>query len=247
MYIRYLLLAYVAIMASACASNTTIRHSSDYQSAIARSNHQVLIMPPVAEVNMVDISSKKSRMYDYEYHLEDIIIREVIPALQEQGLRAKLVRRRDLHDQDLRADAARLRSRYDEVREELYKEVSWDKEKAFDVNENTGPFATAIGEKNQGDLIVMIDYARDVKTSGARTFEVLKHGLLVAEADRSVIIIAIIDAKNGKLLWSNLGMDVISVLGSGMDNSKTEDQAASDRIKTIMSTMFKKFNEEEVK
>jgi len=249
MYLRYLLLVLLAVVSSACVSRTTVRHSSDYQSVIARSNHEVLVMPPVAEVNMVGLGNKKTRMYDYEYHLEDIIIQEVIPALQEQGLRAKVMRRRDLHDQGLTADFTRLRDRYNEVRDQLYKETFWDEKQAFDISENTGPFATPIGAKNQGDLIVMLDYARDVKTSGARTADFMMDLVLRTnasqDADKSILIIGIIDAKTGKLLWTNLGMDMRSVIASGMiDNSYTEDELASKRLKAILSTIFKTFKDE---
>lgn len=245
---RNFLLILILVISSACASKTTIRHASDLQSAIARSNHVALIMPPVVEVNMVDIASKKSRMYDYEYHLENILYQQIIPALQEQGIRTQILHRRTLHDQDLARDAASMRERYQEIRDLLYKEILWNKERAFNIVENTGPFAMPIGLKNHGDLLIMVDYARDVKTSGARTRDFMMDLFLGTsasnDADKSILIIAIIDAKNGKLLWTNMGINMRDVIGSAIDNTGSEDELAQERIKTMLTNMFENFNQE---
>lgn len=243
---RYFLILLISIFASACSSKTTVRHSSNYQAIIAQGNHEILILPPTVAVNSVDIAGKKTRMYDYELFLESIIHDQLIPALQEQGLRPKVIKRKDLFDQHLLNENNRLLNSFDEANKELYKETLWKTEEAFNISKNLGQFAVDIGSKNQTDLLIALDYARDVKTNGARTkdfmVDLLIGGNNFGQADASIIIVGIIDAKTGNLLWSNLGSDLRG--GFSLENLSSEEKAAAGRIKEILETIFKPFKEE---
>ena len=94
--------------------------------------------------------------------------------------------------------------------------------------------------------MIALDYARDVKTNGARTkdfmVDLLIGGNNFAKADASTIIVGIIDAKTGNLLWTNLHSDLQG--GFSLDNLSSEEKVAAKRIKQILEEIFKPFKEE---
>ncbi len=116
MFKRFFLFSLLLIVTSACVSNTTIRHSGNYDSVIARSNRVAVILPPEVEVTMIEFGGKKKRAYDYELHLESIIVDELIPALRAENIQPVIVSRRTLDEQELTMNAGRTRDRYNELR-----------------------------------------------------------------------------------------------------------------------------------
>ncbi len=60
--------------------------------------------------------------------------------------------------------------------------------------------------KTGSDIIVMFDYTGAVKTNRARKLA-FALSLLPYNADNSVMVIGIIDAKIGNVLWTNMSMD----------------------------------------
>lgn len=245
---RVFLLLIITFTASACAKHTTIRHSNNYDSVIARSNRVAVVLPPEAEVNMVEFSGKKKRAYDYELHLESIIIDELIPALREENIQAIYLNRRALHDQDLVHSAGRTKERYNELRDKLYKNIALEEKIAFDINESIGPVASEISIKNHADLIVIIDFARNIKTSGARTadfvLDMAFNGSRSKEADKSILIIGILDCQTGKFLWSNLSVNIKGTIASAMDNSNDEDKLMHEKLSSMIKDLFAQFKQE---
>jgi hypothetical protein len=241
MKMRFLLLVLVTLVASSCT--TTVRHKADYQSSLSGGHNQSLILPPAVEVNIVDLAVKKERLYDYEYHLENIISQDLLIALEKQGLRAKILTRRNLHDQELTRDEAMMRERYVEIREKLYKKIEMNEKQAFNIDENVGPRASLIGSKNDSSLLVILDYIRISKTGGARTADFMMDAFLRTNktdlADRVVIVVGLIEARTGNILWTNLSSNEGGIFSSAIDKSSVEDKAEAKRIQGILANIFK--------
>ena len=239
MNLRCLLLIFVVFTTVACAKYTSVRHSENYQSAIARSNHEALYLPPEIEVNTIYFANKKKRMYDYELYLENIVQQEVVSAMQELGFRVQVIRRRDLYQQNLRKESVRIRDNYNLNYSELYKKDILKEEFAFNINNNIGRESSVIGHETQADLILMIDYARAVKSSGTRTSDFLSDVILktnrLSDVDRSTLVIGIIEAKTGKIIWINKISRTRDWLGSSIDNFTTEDKLVTEKVKSLIS------------
>ncbi len=246
---RLYALILIAVIISSCT--TTVRHKDNYQSAIARSNHQMLILPPLVEVGMIDISGKKERMYDYELNLEEILSQETIDALTNEGFRVKTIRRRTLHEQGLIRDEARMRTRYNESRELLYSKLMLDEKKAYNINENVGrQFSSVIGTKNGTDLLIMVDFMKDFKTTGAKTKDALMDIFLRTKYsennDKSIMILTIIDSKTGDILWANIGTHIPVLLNSAgnflLTEKEIDQKISKDLLKQILAPYRKEQN-----
>jgi hypothetical protein len=227
---RFLLLVFIAITASACANNTTQRHVPEYRSILGQ-NRNILILPPEVVVYSVESSGSKKRMYDYEYNLESIIIDQMIPTLQNKGFSARLLSRKEIHEQNLHEEVARLNGIYGTNRDELY------------VNKNVGQAAATIGSKNNSNLLLLTDYARSIKTSGLKTLNVMTDLFLgtrtSAEGDVAVVVVGIIEAKTGRIIWANHEKDIRSSFSSSSDK-----KVETAQIKYITSNIFKPLDQD---
>jgi PBP1b-binding outer membrane lipoprotein LpoB len=247
---RLYALILIAVIVSSCS--TTVRHKDNYQSSIARSNKQMLILPPLVEVGMIDIAGKKERMYDYELNLEDILSQETIDALRNEGFRIKSIRRKTLHEQGLIREEARMRNRYNESRELLYSELMWDEAKAYNINENVGrQFSSVIGTKNETDLLIMIDFMKDFKTTGAKTKDALIDTFLgttySSNNDKSIMILTIIDSRTGDILWANIGTHIPVLLNSAGNFLLTEKEIDQKISKDLLKQILAPYKKEQKK
>jgi hypothetical protein len=239
---RFLLLVFIAITASACVNNTTQRHVPEYRSILGQ-NRNILILPPEVVVYSVESSGSKKRMYDYEYNLESIIIDQMIPTLQNKGFSARLLSRKEIHEQNLHEEVARLNGIYGTNRDELYVKALWEEKDAFAINKNVGQAAATIGSKNNSNLLLLTDYARSIKTSGLKTLNVMTDLFLgtrtSAEGDVAVVVVGIIEAKTGRIIWANHEKDIRSSFSSSSDK-----KVETAQIKYITSNIFKPLDQD---
>ena len=90
------LLFFITIATIGCAKPPTLeRHQQGYESEIIRQN-EILIIPPVADVNTVGAFGSKEKMYDYEFNLEDLIQKQMVPAIEAKGYRAQLLHQKTI-------------------------------------------------------------------------------------------------------------------------------------------------------
>ena len=230
------LLILTILTTSACT--TSVRHAKNYESTISQ-NRDILILPPEAHVHEVSVTDKK-RMYDYEYNMEYIISDQLIQSFYDLGFKAKLLHRKDIHEQNLHEAVARLHHNYSESRNILYREAEWDEKKAFNIDSSVGEVANEIGSKNNCGLLVLTDYDRAIKAGGTRAMNVMTDILLGTktsqDADVAIMIVGVIEAKTGKILWSNRGVSMRSVFSSSSD--KKEEAA---QMKVIVFNILKPF------
>ncbi|AIF81986.1 hypothetical protein I862_07160 [endosymbiont of Acanthamoeba sp. UWC8] len=233
----------VIITASGCAKVTKERHSPDFESKIKEYN-DVVVLPPKVEVNMVDVVGKKKRMHDYEDHLENIIKEEVVKAVQDKGFRVKKLHRREIWEQQLSEDFGRLQQSFNAAKNKLYARVLWEEEKAFSITENLGLPAILFGGKTNSNLLLFVDYEGAIKTNGARARDFVisilaNSSAAVEDADASFLLVAIVDATNGNILWSNIIYTAKSLYVSAINNFSSRDNVEAEKLRFLLSDILK--------
>lgn len=225
-------------MISSC-SFTTVRRSSDHISALR--DQKIIVLPPKVEVNMVEFSGKKQRMYDFEYYLEGIIADNITEILHENHLKSKFLHRREIHDKKLVETDGRIQDRANEILGELYTAASMPTKQAYEIEKNIDCSITSdLGIKSDSDVIAILQYDQKSKTTGAKTGEFLMAVLVDNSsndqaAERSVMLISFFDAKTGKLIWSNLALDQKSIFGA-MTVGKNTRAADTKYLRNFMTT-----------
>jgi hypothetical protein len=198
----------VAIFVSGC--KTPVRHTENYQSLIAGRN--ALIMPPVLEMNTVDVSWKKTRMTEHEANLCNLIRERIVLALKDKNISAKILHAKDINDLSLQDPLRRLRDSYDPIIKELYNTELWDLKKAAVIDKSIKDDAAIFGKKTSSDLLVFVDCYRDIKTNGAHIRDqIIPWWISKAKGsaqypDFSRIVVGFIDADTGKFIWSNISL-----------------------------------------
>ena len=130
--VRVILLSLVSVIFIGCASTTSVRHTGNYKSAL-EINKNLAVLPTEALVYETQVSGNK-RLYDFEYNIEGIIADQIIPILRDKGFNARLLTRKDLHDQKLHEQVLRLEDRFKEVDQKIYKQSYMDEKLAFNID-----------------------------------------------------------------------------------------------------------------
>jgi hypothetical protein len=230
------------VLTTACTKTTTIRSNSQYN-AILEKQKEVIILPPTVEVNVIDISNNKKRVYNYEANLEQLAASETSIDMKEMGYNVRIMHRKDFHDLGVYDSYLRLVDAYNVARKELYKPLLWEETKATAITNNLGKTAVILGKKTKSDIIVMVDYEGAVRTTGARAKD-FAVGLFVnnnealSNADSSLMIIGIIDAKTGNILWTNLGIDRKDIFSCAMDNFSSQNEVDVKRLNKLVDDIL---------
>jgi hypothetical protein len=125
-----------------------------------------------------------------------------------------------------------------------------DKKKAFNINEKVGiQFSSVIGQKNDTDLLIMIDFMKNFKTTGAKTKDAILDTFLrtnySADNDKSIMILTIIDAKSGDILWSNLATHIPVLLNSATNFLLTEKEIDQKITKELLEKILKPYKKDQ--
>lgn len=248
-FINCLFLISIILLSSACTQhNTHIRHIKEYEKFI-RQDSRILILPPTIEVNTVDISNRKTRSYNYEYHLENTINKALVTALQGKGFKVRILERTDIREQKLSDNVIDLRQNYTLIRQELYSKPLWNEDEAFSVKKNAGMPAILLGEKMTSNLILIAEYAGSIKTNGARIRDfagsIIPGNLHVLNnADRAIMAIGIINAENGDILWANIHSSSKDLFTCAFDSfsppEKVETENINELVANILNPLFTK-------
>lgn len=237
------------LVLTAC-SNTTIRKNANFVESDVLA-HEIISLPTEAVVNTVDFGGKKERMHDYEYYIEDKINEALIAYLNQNGVGATLLNKKNIHDKGLSKNALMLRESFDANIEELYKAYVMPEEKAFAITNKVDLHNLVLGNKDN-QLFLLSNYVADVKTSGARTADFLAgvasayfggHNSSADQAEAAKIIVGLVDAKTGLLLWSNaytLVKDSFSSMfeSMGKKSEKVDEERAKHVAETVLRPLF---------
>lgn len=242
---KFLPLLIVGLLCCGCTPTTTLRHHSNYKDSI-KSAKDAVIMPVVAEVNTVSFGGKKERMYDYETHIEGMISEIMLSSLVDKGLRVKLLRKKHIHEQHIGDIILSLRKHYNDAREELYSPLNQEHKKAFNIVKNIGNSAKALRETIGSDLLIFVDYVGAVKTTGARTLDFASTILLGDEvskdADNSSLVIGLIDARGGDVIWMNLGVVQKDIYDCAFDNFSSHSKVEKETLTRLITLTLAPFS-----
>jgi hypothetical protein len=234
---RLISLFIITIILSSCGTISSVRHSVEYDKILNKSN-KILILPSSVEVVTSDTLGKKDRQYNYEIYLSDIMSESLKSAIQNKGFRATILHKKDIIDKGIYKDISKLRAKYNEAREELYKTLLWDTEKAFSVSYNIGPEAIIVGEKTESGILLFADYVRNIKTTGSRTIAFIADAFFNTrssdDVDSAVMFIGLVNAKDGKLLWLNFFKVTDSLIASICTNTGSDKKIDTDHLDRII-------------
>ena len=229
-------------------ATTSVRHSANYESILSR-QREVAILPAKVAVSTYDVGGTKNRMDDYEVHLENTIIEVVKLQLEKQGFKVKKLSRRQIHEQKVDKEFSRIRNSYDEAAADLYAKGTFiDLKEAGKVDKNIGQVALEFSAKTGDETIIMVDYVGSIKTNGARTrdflismvaagFRVGSPASMIAES--SHVVIGIIDAKTGQVIWMNRQGNLEDIYTSMVTNLNSQDEIDKRRLNKIIEPLFK--------
>ncbi|MFV9930410.1 MAG: hypothetical protein AB8U82_06245 [Rickettsia endosymbiont of Haemaphysalis japonica] len=125
--------------------------------------------------------------------------------MQKNGLRVSYCTTKILEHKSLMILVSRFCSSYNNTYTALYTPLLWPEEKAFSMTQNIGEPVIMLGEKTGADIFVLLNYVQMIKTNGARTRDFLMSalGCSVSNADNIFMSIGIVEAKSGRILWTN--------------------------------------------
>jgi hypothetical protein len=238
-----------------CASGdnrprTNIRHSHDLKNTLAEST-LLQIAPPEAKVISSDAMGKDTRMYDYEYFIQDALIPEIIQALREKGYDAKPLDKKIIKQEKLYHDIDRLKSLTKKELDKLYSADNPDislEENAFNIHSYLGEPNKPASENshlNKG-LLLLSFYEENTKTSGAVAVDFLVIALVGQHAPQSNRIaeaaglrLVLVDLDHNSVLWTYNSGDQTSNFGS-IANSFSEDrEIATEKLKTLVNNVLR--------
>lgn len=234
-----LMAASLALLALTACDNTTARYSSDYASKLER--NEILILPVYAEAYTVSTSGE-TREYDYEEHVEPILADELKKKLDEKGYHTRILRKADLMKDKTYREYEIFRTAFKEAYEEEYKTGQVKKrEEAANSTMRLKDTAKTLGAKVGAPVMAYVEYNEKVTATDAQVVGFIAKVALAAllgssggsaPPDTSKVIIALIDAENNKVLWTNAGASAGGGLGAGM--VYTDDEQSMQHVRTSL-------------
>ena len=229
----------VLLITTACGSKyNTIRQSPDYNQHKVK-HSEIIVLPTDAEVNTVDVSGNRERMYDYESYVEDMFSQSLTTTLRIHGYTATSLSKRDIHSKGISGQVLRTKQNYASIRDRLYKSNLMPEEQAFATSENIGKPELNLKSGSKPTLLLLSDYVADVKTSGARTKDVLVDALIGSRsansADVGKFVVGIVDANSGTLLWSNVSTDVKGAFSGAFERIHSTDHEVDKKRVHILT------------
>ncbi len=205
------LVAFVALGLAGC-DNTTARYTEDYAAKLDKS--ELLILPPYAEASMVNAAGSETRKYDYEEHIEPILADELQKKLEEKGYRARILRKKDLMNNQNYVPYAAFKESFKTAYEAAYKKgevVKRDEAKKSLIHLDGR--ARSLGDRLQAPVMVYVDYNEKNSSNDAQAaqfaagvvMQLLTGTNTSAPPDKARLVVAIIDGKDDKVLWTNPG------------------------------------------
>ncbi|WP_341747948.1 hypothetical protein [Candidatus Tisiphia endosymbiont of Dascillus cervinus] len=232
---------------SACTKTTFVRSAPDYSQSLTKSKI-VLLLPPIVEVNQIDAFNKKTRVYSYEDRLEENIVDTFITKMQDKGYNIKLFSRTEIGTNKLSKYVVDIKDNFDETLNILYASGAWKEDAAYSIDEKI-PSVVDLGGKAGADLLVVMNFYAESKTSGAVTkdfcTEILK-GCITGRvnldpSEFSRVRLAILDVPTGRVLWTHsvgLSSDMIdTTIASFFDSDKVDKKNLSKLFNSALADL----------
>jgi hypothetical protein len=232
----------ILLLASACSKITTVRQNVSFNSQDLKQS-EISILPSNAIVYSVSGFGSKERVVDYEYYMEELLNRTLISNLEKSGYKVSFLSNKDLYDQKISNQVLELKNRYDISMKELYAQSYMQEEQALAIINNIDNKLTKLTMDPNKKYLILSSYASSHQTNGARVTGFLIDALigtrLSADADKSVLIIGIVDINTGDILWSNLSSDVSDAFSSSFKRiTNSDDKIDEEKTDKLVSRVL---------
>jgi hypothetical protein len=91
----------------------------------------------------------------------------------------------------------------------------------------------------------MIDYVGSTKTNGARALDFTRALLIggsTTPAESSAMVLGIIDAKSGRILWTNMSTAFKDLFSSGADKLSNADKVDIKKVNALIENALSKLH-----
>ncbi len=202
--IIFILILAVNLAACSTTKYTTVRKSADFDSILSKSI-TVAIVPAKAEIYSLGAGGGKTKMYEYEDLVENLIPEILAENLRNKGFRTISLNPKDIHVNKLSQSIVLLTENYHQNIDPLYKPQLRTEEESYNVNVFLDSKLPNINDRVNADYLVFFDYHASHRNKGAIVKDVIIASLFNTngEPDPVTLKIAIIDLKNSQLIWSN--------------------------------------------
>jgi hypothetical protein len=250
--IRTFFVFLLLISISACTKTTFVRSAPDYSQSLSKAKI-VLLLPPNIEVNQVDALNKKTRVYGYEDRLEEIIVDTLITKMHDKGYNVKSLSRVEIGTNKLSQHVVDTKDNSDEILKILYAGGAWKEDAAYSIDHKI-PSAVDLGTKVSADLLVVMNFYAESKTSGAMTkdlsMNVLQGALsmmatgnahVTTKTDPSefaMIRLAILDAVTGRVLWAHSVSASNDMIGTTLDSFSNSDKVDKKKLSVLINSVL---------
>ena len=201
----------ISLFLFGCANNTTVRHASDWQDH-RKNIKSIVIIPDDIKVVEITFGGDGDNLPEKEDIITNFVNEELSGLLQAKGFDAKIIDPTILENPDMAFAIEELDNSYTSIAEETYQAAFMTKEKASKMEHSLGELVAPIGALTEADAILLVDFDGAEKSSGMIAKDVavsvittlLTGSTPVANTERLTGHFALIDAKDGDLLWSNI-------------------------------------------
>lgn len=239
--INRLILIIAAICLSGCANQTMMRAHKSFEDTVPRMKN-VILLPPSVEVRVVSAGGGKGkRQYNYEEQLENTITETLVEFLRNKNYKPLIVSRREIYKKKLPKNYTMFKDEFEFRIKSIYPTFLMDKEKAMDMNILLKREFNEVVSDKDSDFFLMMEYFAKNKTAGANFMtSLVGTGDPIEDAAESITIRAtIIDAKNYRILWSNVTRDGFGMFSCALDNLSSTDKVDRKRLKNLYKILFK--------
>jgi len=240
------LLVILSLTLSGCAKTTMLRTATDYQHSLPKLRN-VVVLPPIVEVNAIDAGGKAVRQHDYEYQLEQNITDVLVERLHAKGYAIKPVTKKAIHDFKLSRKVLAFQEEYQGQIDALYSPLLWEEKKAFAIETFFKTDTQELQNSINADAIMFVEYYGKSKTSGASAKDfaiglfVPSHGNAIEDSAEFISLrLAIIDPTTHKILWSNLAREGYGAFSSAFSNMSSLEKVDKKRINKLLDTILDK-------
>ena len=225
----------LSMLALAACDNTSARYSSDYASKLNRAD--IVILPVYAEASKVDMTGNHERQYDYEGYIEPILAEALQKKLIDKGYRARILYKKELLANKTYREYSSFREAFKTAYEDDAKRGAiLKREDAENSVISLRGNAKSLGQKINAPIMAYVEYNEQNKTNDAQVAEFIG-GVIIgaltgvntsAPPDTTLVIVALIDAENDRVLFTNKGASI----GGGIDGKLlyTDDEQARKHI-----------------
>lgn len=249
--LRLFLALCIILLLSSCTNNVTFRQNPNFDRE-ALKDGKIIVLPSDAMVHTAGFTgATKDRMYEYEEHIENIINKKIVSVLRKQGYDVSLISPQTIEAQKLSSQVLDLKERFSTEIDKLYARTLMPEAEAMNIQSNVGGSVIKLNDASghKKSWILLCNYAHIAKTNGARVAGVVMDVLLGTRmsdgAEKSTMIIGLVDHKTGDIAWSNLhstSIDAIAsaISGAGKSDEKRDKSEIAGMIKTTTAPLFTK-------